>query len=85
MSFAAMAGGPRMTELLFEHGIPIAHTAALQPAARFDDLDTMQFFVQNGKDVKEVIRSQMRMHFAATTGQIDPMKLLEHTMRRAPT
>jgi ankyrin repeat protein len=82
MSLAAMAEGPRMTEMLLEHGTPIAHTGALHTAAHRGHLDTMRLLMQHGADVNEVLsnwRSWTPMHFAASKGQVDAMKLLEHS------
>lgn len=85
MSRAAMAEGPRMTKMLLEHGAPIAHTAALHTAARFGRLDTMRLLMQHGADVDEVIiewHYWTPMHFAASRGIVDAMKLLEGTGAR---
>jgi ankyrin repeat protein len=86
MSLAAMAEGPRMTEMLLEHGTPIAHTGALHTAAHRGHLDTMRLLMLYGADVNEVLsnwRSWTPMHFAASKGQVDAMKLLEHSGARS--
>ncbi|KAF2126196.1 ankyrin [Dothidotthia symphoricarpi CBS 119687] len=83
MSFAAFAG-TRMTEMLLEHGLPIAHTGALHSAASTGRLDTMRLLMQHGADVHEVIwRAWTPMHFAAWRGRVDAMKLLEHSGARS--
>lgn len=87
LSHAAMSEGPRMTALLLEHGLPVAGTAALHTAARFGQLDTMNFLMEHGADVDELLPSGgwadwTPMHFAATRGQVDAMKLLEHNGAR---
>jgi ankyrin repeat protein len=86
MSKAAMAEGPRMIEMLLEHGTPIAHTAALHTAARFGHLDTMRLLMQHCADVNEVLSSWHRwtpMHFAASKGEVDTIRLLEHSGARS--
>jgi len=86
MSLAAMAEGPRMTEMLLEHGTPIAHTGALHTAAHRGHLDTMRLLMQHGADVNEVLsnwRSWTPIHFAASKGQVDAMKLLKHSEARS--
>ncbi|KAF2675725.1 ankyrin [Lentithecium fluviatile CBS 122367] len=86
MSLAAMAEGPRMTEMLLQHGTPIAHTGALHTAAHRGHLDTMRLLMQHGADVNEVLsgwRNRTPMHFAASKGQVDAMKLLEHSGARS--
>lgn len=86
MSRAAMAEGPRLTEMLLEHGTPIAHTGAIHTAARFGHLDTMRLLMQHGADVNEVLSTWLSwtpMHFAATRGQVDAMKLLEQSGARS--
>ncbi|VUC24130.1 unnamed protein product [Clonostachys rosea] len=80
LSRGAMADGPRITELLLEHGVPIPQTSALHTAARFGQLDTMRLLMQHGADVNEVDPNWSAwtpMHFAASKGQTDAMKLLE--------
>jgi hypothetical protein len=86
MSLAAMAETPRMTELLLDHGTPIAHTGALHTAARFGHLDTMRLLMQHGADANEVLanwKGWTPMHFAASRGKIDSMKLLERSEARS--
>ncbi|PSN59416.1 ankyrin [Corynespora cassiicola Philippines] len=86
MSLAAMAEGPRMTELLLERGTPIAQTGALHTAAHRGQLDTMRLLMQHGADVNEVLsnwRSWTPLHFAASKGQVDAMKLLEDSGARS--
>ncbi|KAF2008712.1 ankyrin [Aaosphaeria arxii CBS 175.79] len=81
LSLAAMAEGLRMTEMLLQHGTPLAHTGALHTAAHYGHIDTMRLLIQHGADVNEVLsnwRSWTPMHFAAFKGQVDAMKLLEH-------
>ncbi|KAF2438456.1 ankyrin [Karstenula rhodostoma CBS 690.94] len=85
MSRAAMAQGPRMIEMLLQHGTPIAHTAALHTAARFGELDTMRLLLQHGADLNEVIvgwSNWTPMHFAASRGEVGAMKLLEESGAR---
>jgi ankyrin repeat protein len=82
MSLAAMAEGPRMTEMLLERGVPVAHNGALHTAAHRRHLDTMRLLMQHGADVNEVLsnwRNWTPMHFAASKGEVDAMKLLEHS------
>ena len=86
MSLAAMAEGPRMTEMLLEYGTPVAYTGALHSAAHRGHLDTMRLLIQHGAEVNEVLsnwRSWTPMHFAASEGQVDAMKLLEHSGARS--
>ncbi|KAH8730361.1 ankyrin repeat-containing domain protein [Phaeosphaeriaceae sp. PMI808] len=86
MSLAAMDEGPRMTEMLLEHGAPIAQTGALHTAAHRGHLDTMRLLLQHGADVNEVLSNWQNwtpMHFAASKGQVDAIKLLEHSRARS--
>lgn len=86
LSLAAMAEGPRMTEMLLEHGLPIAHTGAIHSAARRGHLDTMRLLMEHGADLNEVLPNWANwtpMHFAASKGQVDAMKLLEHSGARS--
>ena len=90
LSFAARAEGPRMTELLLKHGVSVACSGALHKAANVGALDTMRLLIQHGADVNELLpantlgpynkslyASWTPMHFAASDGQVDAMKLLE--------
>ncbi|CAH0057416.1 unnamed protein product [Clonostachys solani] len=80
LSRGAMADGPRITEMLLKHGVPIPQTSALHAAARFGQLDTMRVLVEHGADVNEVDLNWSNwtpMHFAASKGQVDAIKLLE--------
>jgi ankyrin repeat protein len=86
MSLAAMAEGPRITQMLLEHGTPIAHTGALHTAAHRGHLDTMRLLMQHGADVNEALSNWSGwtpIHFAASKGQVDAMKLLEHSGARS--
>jgi hypothetical protein len=90
LSRAARAEGPRMTELLLKHGVSVACSGALQYAANLGALDTMRLLMQHGADVNELLpedaiphhsrkvlySSWTPMHFAASGGQVDAMKLL---------
>lgn len=83
MSLAAFAG-TRMTEMLLDHGLPVAHNGALHSAAGVGHLDTMRLLMQHGADVDEVIWGNWTpMHFAAWRGRVDAMKLLEHNGARS--
>ena len=90
LSLAARAEGPRMTELLLKHGYSVACSGALHEAANHGALDTIRLLMQHGADVNEVLpadtlvpykkslySSWTPMHFAASSGQVDAMKLLE--------
>lgn len=86
MSFAAMAEGPRMIEMLLECGTPLAQTGALHTASRQGKLDTIRFLVQHGAEVDEGLsnwRNWTPMHFAASKGQVDAFKLLEQCGARS--
>ncbi|KAF2679565.1 ankyrin [Lentithecium fluviatile CBS 122367] len=86
MSQAAAVEDPRTTEMLLEHGTPVANTGALHTAAHRGNLDTMRLLMQHGADVNEVLsgwRNWTPMHFAASQGQVDAMKLLEHSGARS--
>ena len=86
MSFAAMSEGPRMIEMLLNHGVPIAQTGAIHTAAQHGNLDTMRLLMQHGANVNEVLLdwlNQTPMHFAANEGQIDAMKLLKQSGARS--
>uniref|UniRef100_A0A8H7N1H5 Uncharacterized protein n=1 Tax=Bionectria ochroleuca TaxID=29856 RepID=A0A8H7N1H5_BIOOC len=74
-----MADGPRITKMLLKHGVPIPQSSALHAAARFRQLDTMRILLQHGANVNEVDPNWSNwtpMHFAASKGQVDAMKLL---------
>lgn len=82
LSFAAKAKGPRMTKIMLEHGVPVAHTGALHAAAHCGHLDTMRLLMQHSADVNEVLsnwKSRTTMHFAALQSQVDAIKLLEQS------
>lgn len=86
LSRAAMAEGPRMTALLLEHGVPIAQTGALHAAARCGHLETMRLLLQHGADVDETLANWSDwtpMHFAASRGRVDAIKLLEQAGARS--
>jgi ankyrin repeat protein len=86
LSFAAMNDGPRVTEMLLKHGLPIADTGALHAAARSGQLDTMRLLIEHGADLNEVIPTWSNwtpMHFAASRSKVDAMKLLEHSGARS--
>lgn len=86
MSWAASSTGPRMAEMLLEHGASIPGTAALHSAAGFGQFDTMRFLMQRGADVNEVIptwKDWTPMHFAAWRGRVDSMKWLEDNGARS--
>jgi ankyrin repeat protein len=79
LSRGAMADGPRITKMLLKHGVPIPQSSALHAAARFRQLDTMRILLQHGANVNEVDPNWSNwtpMHFAASKGQVDAMKLL---------
>jgi Ankyrin repeats (many copies) len=90
LSLAARAEGPRMTELLLQHGVSVPCSGALHTAANRGALDTMRLLMQHGADVNELLpadslpqfqkslyASWTPMHFAASGGQGDAMELLE--------
>jgi ankyrin repeat protein len=90
LAFAARAEGTRMTELLLKHGVSVACSGALHTAAECGALDTMSLLMQHGADVNELLPADTLppfhkppystwtpMHFAASGGQVDAMKLLE--------
>ena len=86
LSYAAMAKGIRMTEILLGQGLPIAQTAAIHTAARFGHLDTMRLLMEHGADLNEVIPNWANwtpMHFAASRGRVDAMELLENSGARS--
>ncbi|KAI3399276.1 hypothetical protein diail_7230 [Diaporthe ilicicola] len=80
LSRAAFSEGPRMTEMLLEHGLPVAHTGAIHAAAGCGRLDTMRLLLGHGADLDGVLPNWSNwtpMHFAASKGQVYAMKLLE--------
>ncbi|CAN8101853.1 unnamed protein product [Discula destructiva] len=86
LSLAAMAEGPRMTEMLLAHGVPIAEAGAIHTAARFGHLDTMRVLMERGADLDETLPKWLDwtpMHFAASKGRVDAMELLERSGARA--
>jgi ankyrin repeat protein len=86
MSHAAHFEGPHVMEMLLERGVPIALTGALHSAAKGGRLDTMRVLMQHGADVNEIIstaRGRTPLHFAATKGQVNAMKLLEEEGARS--
>ncbi|KAL5392094.1 hypothetical protein PMIN06_004404 [Paraphaeosphaeria minitans] len=75
-----------MTEILLEHGMPIANTAALHIAAYAERLDTMRLLMDQGAELNEVIsdcNNWTPMHLAAWKGGVDAMKLLEERGARS--
>lgn len=89
LSLAAHNTGPRITELLLKHGVPVARSGALHLAAELGVLDTMHLLMQHGADVNEQLTEDILgphnkslyaswtpMHFAASGGKIDAIKLL---------
>lgn len=97
LALAAKAEGPRMTELLLEHNHPVAGSGALHQAAAYGALDTMRLLIQHGADVNEILpRDSLTrhvsgdlqatwtpIHFAASRGQVDAVKLLESNGARS--
>jgi ankyrin repeat protein len=86
LSLAAMDDSPQLVEILLKHGLPIAHTGALHTAARWGYLDTMRLLIEHGADLNEVLPNWSNwtpMHFAASKGKVDAMKLLEHSGARS--
>ena len=96
LSLAAKAEGARMTELLLKHGVSVACSGALHMAAQFGALDTLRLLMQHGADVNELLpadtlptfkkslyASWRPMHFAASGGQVEAMKLLESNGARS--
>lgn len=83
---AARAEGPRMTELLLEHGVPVTDTGALHVAARSSQFDTMRVLIEHGADLNEVLpkfNNWTPMHFAASKHQVDAVKFLERRGARS--
>lgn len=86
LSRAAFAEGPHMIKMLLERGIPVAHTGALHTAVRLVYLDTMRLLMQYGADVNETLSNRKNwppMHFAASRGKVDAMKLLADNSARS--
>lgn len=96
LSLAARAEGSRMTELLLKHGVSITTSGALHEASEHGALDTMQLLMEHGADVNELLPAETLsryrtslyaswtpMHFAASGGQINAMKLLESNGARS--
>ncbi|PVH93018.1 hypothetical protein DM02DRAFT_662363 [Periconia macrospinosa] len=79
-----MAEVPRMTEMLVGRGAALAGTGALYTAAAFGHLDTLCLLIQHGVELNEVLpswRNWASMHFAASEGIPEAMKLLEEILR----
>jgi len=57
LSFSTRFPTPRLTELLLQHGIPVAGSGALHHAAdharQYETLDTMRLLIEHGSDVDE--------------------------------
>ena len=96
LSRAAKPGGTRITELLLRHGVSPARSGALHLAAELGVLDTIHLLMQHGADVNELLPEEILpryrrslfaswtpMHFAASRGQADAMKLLESNGARS--
>ncbi|PQE04675.1 ankyrin repeat protein [Rutstroemia sp. NJR-2017a BBW] len=84
--WSTTARGPRMTELLLKHGASVTCSGALQSASRQGALDTMRLLIQHGADritIDPYILTGHPMHFAASTGRVDAMKLLESNGARS--
>ncbi|PQE30261.1 ankyrin repeat-containing protein [Rutstroemia sp. NJR-2017a WRK4] len=94
--WSTTARGPRMTELLLKHGASVTCSGALQSASRRGALDSMRLLIQHGADVNEILPEDTLaryfrplfpnwtpMHFAASTGRVDAMKLLESNGARS--
>lgn len=82
LSLAGINRGPRMTKLLLEHGLRVAHSGALHTAARWGRLDTMRLLIEHGADLEETRPGWSNwtpMHFAAARGEVEAMKLLEQS------
>ncbi|QIW96484.1 hypothetical protein AMS68_002002 [Peltaster fructicola] len=78
MHLAAKGNGPRMIELLLDHGVPIADTQAIHSAASVGQNDTIRFLMEHGADVNEISSNgDTPMHHAAHFGRTDTMAFLE--------
>lgn len=80
MSHAAMCKSPRMIELLLEHDVPIAGSAALHTAATCGRFDNARLLMQHGADVNERIpkwKGWTPMHFAGWRRDLVGMDFLE--------
>lgn len=83
---AARAEGPRLTELLLAHGVPVSNTGALHVAARSSQLETMRVLIEHGADLNEALpkwHNWTPMHFAASKHQVDAVKFLERSGARS--
>lgn len=90
LSLATNTNGTRMTELLLVHGVSVAGSGALHLAGEVGALDTVGLLIQHGADVNEQLTEERLpvhnrtlyaswtpLHFAASGGQVNAMKLLE--------
>ncbi|OQN97042.1 hypothetical protein B0A48_16846 [Cryoendolithus antarcticus] len=92
LCWAAGARGTRLMKVLVsKHNLPVNGSGALHRCAEFGTLDTMQFLLDHGADVDEIlseegITSQKKalhaswtpMHFAASRGQVEARELLQN-------
>lgn len=86
LSHAAFSRGPRMVEMLLDHGVPIDGTGAIHTTARYGYFDTMRLLMERGADLNEPLSNWSNwtpMHFAASKGQVAAMKLLEDSGARS--
>jgi hypothetical protein len=64
LSIAARSSeGPRLTEVLLEHGYPIKGSGALHSAAVNGNLDIMRLLIQYGADVHETLPENTIHHY----------------------